>query len=147
MNDGADYIIQTADEYRRIADTIHAFNMALILDGPICIHVERYSPKRSTSANALYWQWLTVMAKHFSKKGQTFTKDDMHDLMRHRFLGYENRVIGKTELKPQLKSSASLSTREMCEYMTKIDAWAADNGCLLPRPEDNDYSEWQRAVA
>jgi len=119
----------------------------LLADGPVRVEVENVKERRSTSANALYWQWLTVMAKHFSRKGQVFTKDDMHDLMRHKFLGYEERKVGNTALQPQLKSTADLDTAKMCEYMTKLDAWCADHVCLLPRPEDNDYAQWQKAAA
>ena len=148
MNDpSAEFEIQTVPAYEHIRTLIDEATRMLLVDGPVRIICERYREKRSTSANALYWQWLTVMAKHFSRKGQSFTKDDMHDLMRHRFLGYEAKTIGKTEIQPQLKSTAELDTAQMCEYMTKIDAWCADHGCLLPRPEDNDYAEWQRAAA
>lgn len=108
---------------------------------------EPWKDKRSLNANALYWQWLTIMAEHFSRGGQLFTKDDMHDLMRHQFLGYVDRKIGRTEISQQLASTANLDTSQMHAYMSKIDAWAADHGCLLPRPEDSTYSEWQRAAA
>jgi len=118
----------------------------LLADGPVRVEVENVKERRSTSANALYWQWLTVMAKHFSRKGQVFTKDDMHDLMRHKFLGYEDKTVGKTVIAQQLKSTADLTSSGMCVYMQQIDAWAADHGCLLPRPEDNEYAEWAKAA-
>lgn len=106
-----------------------------------------WKDKRSLNANALYWQWLTIMAEHFSRGGQPFTKDDMHDLMRHQHLGYTDRVVGKTRIAQQLASTSDLDTGQMHAYMSKIDAWAADHGCLLPRPEDSTYAEWQRAAA
>ena len=147
MSESAEFEFQTLAAYKTARQLIDGGAALLLEGGPIRIVMERYREKRSTSANALYWVWLDAMAKHFSKGANKFTKDDMHDLMRHRFLGYEERVIGKTALQPQLKSTADLDTAGMCEYMTKIDAWCADHGCMLPRPEDNDYAEWQKAAA
>ena len=66
---------------------------------------------RSLEANNLYWQWLTLLAGRFSNKDKKFCKDDIHDLVRHMFLGYDNKIIGKTEILPQLKSTADLSKR------------------------------------
>lgn len=108
---------------------------------------EEWRDQRSINANNLYWQWLTLMAKHFSKGDNQFTKEDMHDLMRHRFLGYVDRKIGRTEIKQQLASTASLDTAQMYHYMCKVDAWAADHGILLPRPEDAEYAKYREAAA
>lgn len=95
--------------------------------------------KRSLDQNSLYWMWLGLMAKHFSRKAGPFSKDDMHDLMRHHHLGYVDKQISKTKIASQLKSTTDLSTKEMSEYMTKVEAWCAQNGLLLPRPEDQEH--------
>lgn len=101
---------------------------------------------RTLSQNALYWQWLDQMAKFFTGKGYPLTKDDAHDLMRHQFLGYEGKKLGKTEIKPQLKSTTDLDRGQMAEYMTMVDQWAADKGCLLPKPEDSEYTQIMREL-
>ncbi len=106
---------------------------------------EEWRDKRSLNANNLYWQWLTVMSEHFSRGGKKFSKDDMHDLMRHQFLGYTDKVVGNTVIAQQLASTASLDVSQMCHYMTKIDAWAADHGCLLPHPADSEYAKYREA--
>lgn len=93
---------------------------------------------RTLSANALYWQWMTDLANKFSVKGQLFTKDDMHDLMRHKFLGYESKTIGRTEIQNQLISTTKLSPAEFCHYMNQIDAWAVSVGVMLPTPENSE---------
>jgi hypothetical protein len=109
------------------------------------IEWEPWKEKRSLSANNLYWQWLTVLAAHFSRGGKAFSKDDMHDLMRHQFLGYVEKTIGSTTLQPLLASTTELNVTQMCHYMTKIDAWSADHGCLLPHPADGEYSKYKEA--
>ena len=96
---------------------------------------------RSISQNGLYWMWMGQLAESFnarSKDGQ-WSKDDMHDLMRHKFLGYESKTIGKTELKDILRSTTKLLKGEMHQYMTQIDAWAVDVGVFLTHPEDSEY--------
>jgi hypothetical protein len=102
--------------------------------------------KRSNDANGLYWMWMTELAKHFSNDAGSYTKDEMHDLMRHKFLGYETKVIGNTELQPQLKSTAKLNTSEFCDYMMKVDVWAQSCSVLLPRPENNLYTQYYEEV-
>lgn len=135
-------IIITDDEQKRRAiDAVMRCN----LDKPMMLELTLHKPKRTLSANALYWQWLTVMAKHFNRKAGPFSQDDMHDLMKHKFLGYDDaRRVGNTEIPAQLKSTAKLDKGEMSHFMGQIDAWAADHGCLLPRPEDNEYDQWAR---
>jgi hypothetical protein len=87
------------------------------------------------------------MADYFSIKGAQYTEDDMHDLCRHKFLGYENRKIGNTEIVSQLKSTAAgkIGKAEMSEYMHQIEVWCTELGCYLPYPEDNEYTHYRKA--
>ncbi len=119
-----------------------AFLQGMSFDRPLVVSWKNYSPTRSLSANALYWKWLSQMASHFTGRGYPLTKEDAHDLMRHQFLGYtEPRAIGRTEIPAALKSTSSLTVAEMCDYMTRVDAWAVGHGLFLVRPE---YSEYER---
>lgn len=117
-------------------------NPILAKDKKAIIKVEEYSNPRSLSANRLYWAWLKEMAAHFSKKGDKYSSEDMHDIMRHKFLGYQKaKKIGKTEISKQLKSTAKLTKSEFCYYMEKIDHWCVDHGLLLPKAE-SEYTEF-----
>jgi hypothetical protein len=124
-----------------------AYITCMELSEPVQFDWKPHKSKRSVDQNALMWQWLTHMAKHFSSKGGSFEKEDMHDLMRHKFLGYNERKIGNTELPPQLKSTTDQNVAEMHHYLSQIDMWAASCGCLLPRPEDSIYDEMCREQA
>jgi len=111
--------------------------------------------QRSHSQNGLYWQWMQQLATHFN--GRTYktssgepgtmrmSKDDAHDLMRHNFLGYEERTVGRTNLQPRLISTASLSKGEMSEYMHKVDAWSQDHGVRLTYPNEGEYAQYKEA--
>ena len=111
---------------------------------------------RSLNQNNLYWEWMTQLSKHFTGKQwrdesggvhvMRMTKDDAHDLMRHNFLGYENKTIGRTDLKPMLVSTSKLRKAEMSEYMHKIDGWAQDHGIFLTYPQGGDYAKYKEAA-
>lgn len=111
----------------------------------LCYEVEANFHHRSLNQNNLYWEWLAVLAKFFSRGKKRWSKDDMHDLMRHNFLGYENKRVGKTDLKPVLRSTSVLDKSEMSEYLNKFDAWAQDHGVFLPYPADGDYAKYKEA--
>ena len=114
-------------------------------DVPLEVVVREYKAKRSLPSNNLYWSWLNELAKYFSKKGGAFNKDDMHDLMRHQFLGYEDKKVGSTSIPQQLKTTTGLSVSKMHVYMLQIDLWATEHGCYLPRPEHSDYEKYREA--
>jgi hypothetical protein len=131
----------TRDTIYRFIDThIHK----LIEAGKVAaVNIQEYASPRSLSANALYWMWLSEMATHFSKKGTTVTKDDMHDLMRHKFLGWTKpRKVGRTEIASTLRSTKKLDKSEMMHYMEKLNMWAADHKCLLTDPIESEYRQY-----
>ena len=111
------------------------------------VSYQMWEAPRTRSQLNLYWQWMSQLATGFSRAGSVYSKDDMHDLMRHKFLGYEEKVIGHTKIKDQLKSVADgkIGKARMSEYMHQIDSWAADHGILLPSPELNEYTKYKEA--
>ena len=124
--------------------------------------VREFKAKRSLPSNALYWSWLTAMGKYFSGRKinanadcpdmdpeyeiTDFNKDDMHDLMRHKFLGYQDRKVGKATIDHQLQTTTGMSVSSMHVYMLQIDIWATEQGCYLPRPDDSDYEKYREAA-
>ena len=116
------------------------------LTRPLEVKIQPYKVKRSLDQNALYWKWMKQLADHFNTKLENpLTQEDMHDLMRHNFLGYEDKVINKTQINSQLRTTTKLTRTEFMDYMTKIDVWAQANGVLLVHPEDSDYANYKEA--
>lgn len=94
---------------------------------------------RSISQNNLFWMWMTEMANYFASKGvENSTKDQMHDLMCHKFLGSITVTVGKTQI-TRLKSLRDLDKGDMLHFLRQIDEWSADHGLLLTHPEDSEY--------
>ncbi len=154
MSDQSFVIRNTQDRERLVA-----FLCSQPLDKPLQVDWKNWSPKRSLNANALYWSWLTQLAEFFNQKEKglarkksgyeptVYDREDMHDMMRHLFLGYENRKIRNTEITQQLKSTTKLSRADFCDYMTQIDRWALSYGCFLPHPEDSEYARYLEQTA
>ena len=109
MSEGAVFDIEPTASISESLRPIGVALQMLLKSGPQRVTIETIRPHRSLSANALYWTWLDALAKHFSKGGNKFDKDAMHDLMRHKFLGYEDKTVGKTVISQQLKSTADLT--------------------------------------
>lgn len=108
----------------------------------ITIHGE----KRSLSANNLFHKWCEVGGEYFQMPGKTKEerKENMKNVFKHMFLGYENIAISeKLVIKEQLRQTRTLGKGEMCHLMDNVSSWCASKGCALPMPADNEYSKWQ----
>ena len=113
---------------------------------PCMIELKPFRYKRSLDQNSLYWMWLGEMATHFTQGTRVFTTDDMHDLMRHRFLGYtDERKVGNTVIPSQLKTTTKLNVGDMHRYLEQIDAWACERGVLLTYPDHSAYAEMKES--
>lgn len=107
---------------------------------PIELLWRPWSDRRSRSQNALYRVWCRYIG---DKVGRD--EDDVHDLLRYRFLGHEPLEIAG-EVIPRLVSTTTLTREEMSAYMLKVEVWAEDLGIHLPMPEDNDYMAYREAA-
>lgn len=107
------------------------------------LKVEVKAGNRSLDQNSLYWVWIAQITEFVNeKKGSDFNTNEMHEWMKHTFLGYEDaKVIGKVEIPIQLRSTSKLTKSEMFDYMEKIDMYWAQLGCLLVTPSDSVYAK------
>ena len=94
------------------------------------IVIRKHKKKRSLDQNALYWMWLNLLAAHFAKRGQKnelgepISKDDMHDILRHKYLGYVDieKRLGQTVItEHKLVSTAGMDKGDMHHYLSQID--------------------------
>lgn len=106
---------------------------------PVTWEPKVYRNKRSLSQNALFHVWLRELAEHFTAKGYEISEEEMKDLMKHRFLGVEDRVIHNTVIPGQLRKSRGLDPGEMMAFLDQVWAWAADHGKTLEIPADSEY--------
>lgn len=123
------------------AYAIQLLNQLAFDKHPWDIVIKRHQKQRTQKQNGLYWEWLTIIGNEIG-----YDKDDMHDLMREKFLpwhevdvwGIKRKVLTST-------SDPDFTTAMMTEYMNHIDRFAATElGIRLPHPEDKHYEELQR---
>ena len=113
-------------------------------ESPLVIKPSKYTNPRSLSQNALLHTWFNAMAKHFSQKVEV-DADQMKLLMKSKFLGTEDVIVGKTVIEGQLKQTSKLTKGEMNYFMDRVHEWAADHGVNLPIPADSEYMKLMEA--
>ena len=97
-----------------------------------------------------FWLWMKTLADYFNTKpseAKKLTKDDIHDLVCHKFLGwYEKKVAGEMRMYPVTLTKPKKKTKqEKSEFLSKIDAWAIGLGCYLPTRKDSEYQQYKEA--
>lgn len=97
---------------------------------PVLVDVSKYKKNRSQAQNRLMWKWLTIIGDHLG-----YDKEDLHDELRLK-LGYYRIVESEGKPVTILKESKKFNTKEMQDYMDKIEALAMQFGLVLPKPDD-----------
>ena len=81
----------------------------------------QYKFKRTELQNSRYWELLTEFGKYLG-----YTKDEMHDICRYKFLS--NLIEVEGEQLPLLKTTTKLTTAQMVDYQDAIERWGHDMG-------------------
>jgi len=125
-------VIERKKEKRHIVESmIVSFFSEHDVDKAI-IEIMEDKDSRSTKQNKLYWEWIgTVISPELG-----YTKDEVHMLLRDKFLGYNEVTTKKGETIRELKSTTKLKVGEFKDYLEAIDMFVAEYGIILPRPED-----------
>ena len=111
---------------------------------PLSLTPKKYVHPRTLSQNALLHLWFDTMAAHFSKKVDT-NAEQMKALMKYKFLGTEDVIVGNTVIEGQLRHTSKLDKGEMMHFMNQIHEWAADHGVNLPIPAESEYMKTMRS--
>jgi hypothetical protein len=87
--------------------------------------------KRSNPQNARLWLLYHALSEKLPVRGQTFSADTWHVWAKTKFLGADDVILpsGKTLTLP--RSTAQLDVAEFADYMTKLEAWANEQGVFL----------------
>ena len=84
------------------------------------IRIRARSNNRSKEQNSLYWKWIDILSKEIG-----FTKDEMHELIKYKFLK-RNVVDDKGVESVVLKSTTTLSVKEFALLMNDLLYWSSD---------------------
>jgi NinB protein len=88
---------------------------------PLVCHIFPESSKRSLEQNRYYWRLLTDIADNAWVFGRQFHKDAWHEEFRMTFLPKLETPTGYCAV-----STASLSVKDMAEYISKIEVYACE---------------------
>ncbi len=107
------------------------FLQGLTLAKPWRVTIAPYVNNRSRDQNALYWKWLGTIAKETGND-----TDELHSLFKRKYLPpIFVDVCG--EVVETRRSTTRLNTKDMSDYMTQVEAFAATTlGIILPHPDD-----------
>lgn len=100
---------------------------------------------RTLSQNALMHVWFKDISTYFTERNYPLTPEQAKDLMKYRFLGTEDRVIGQTVIKDQLRHTRDLSKGEETQFLSQIQEWAQDKGLTLTCRADCEYMKLMEA--
>jgi len=103
----------------------------------IDVTTEKHREKRSINQNKYYWGVVIELLCHGEdgKGGTGYSTDEMHELVRGKFLAEEKKV-GK-DIIHYSRSTTSLKTNEFETLMTKIREWAsAELEIFVPLPNE-----------
>lgn len=92
-------------------------------------------PTRTNSQNRLYWKWVNAIRLHIlDSTGKAFSSDEVHEFFKSKFLPSREVEIGG-EVRNCKGSTAALNTKDMAEYMDRIDNFCVESLQLyLPYP-------------
>lgn len=99
--------------------------------------IREHRSSRSLAQNRLMWSWNRQIATHLEETmGEIHSDEAIHAYLKQTFLPMQVAKI-RGEVVRERKSTAKLNTKEMSEYMEKVDMWASrDLGLVLDHPDD-----------
>lgn len=97
----------------------------LDLDG-VTVTVERYSARRSVSANRRYWAIVGQLADHVG-----YTKDELHEALLCEYSGSSVIRFRQYEIRRPLQRSSKLSTKDFSALMEIAERWCAEAGVVM----------------
>jgi len=98
---------------------------------PYKITIVEDRDSRTNRQNRFYWGTVVnTLAAHTG-----YTADEMHELIKTKFLGTDLCVQSTGEVIRIPRSTAILNTKEFGEFLEEVIAWAVtDMGCYIPHP-------------
>ena len=115
----------TEQDRQGLIEFINKLDLSRIFYWEIKKHVKR----RSISQNSLYWLWLTCIQDETGNE-----RNDLHEYFKGRLL--TAKYIDVFDNSIMIKSTKGLTTAQFKEYLDMIQASMAQEGIVLPDPND-----------
>jgi hypothetical protein len=106
---------------------------AVSLEKPLEVEWQTYRKRRSLNQNSLMWKWINELADRVSDDSG-HTSQEIHEYFKAQFLSPRIIEIGGKTI--EIRTTTTLNTAEMHDYMERIYQWSATQGYYLPLPEE-----------
>jgi hypothetical protein len=108
-----------------IAKELHSFN-----NKRVEISIDKIKSSRSIQQNRLWWLYVTIIAKETG-----YGKDELHAIMKYKFLKKELVNESTGEVYEYIGSTAKLSKGDFVDLIENLIRWAAETlNIVLPAP-------------
>lgn len=104
----------------------------------LSVEVKKWVDKRSIKQNSTYFMWLGEIAKQVNRRTDSSVDPEyLHEYFKGIYCPVRTVQLGDKTI--SIKSTKRLDKGEMFNYMTKIEAWAAERKIILTVPYGSDY--------
>ena len=112
--------------------------LSMSLDKPVEITIKEYVKNRSHAQNRLMHDWFNKMSEHyFLTTGEFYAPLAWKELLKEKFLGFDMIELPDGTIKAITKHTSDCNTKELTEFLEKIDYYAVTElGLMLPKPDD-----------
>ena len=98
---------------------------------------------------AVFWIWAAQMAKAFTTEEESYTPEDIHDILCNNFFGWtDEKLIGNTLIKPRLITLTwpeRKTKKRMIALLLQIEEWAQDRGVFLKTQRNSEYMQYKES--
>lgn len=96
------------------------------------ITIQKLKSTRSLQQNRLWWLYMTIISKEIG-----YTKEEIHEICKFKFLKREKVDEITGEVFPYLESTTKLSKSDFADMVNDLIQWSAETfGISLPLPNE-----------
>lgn len=122
------YIGNSREKLLKVLSALGSFLIRPADDYELVLREHRRA--RSSEQNKRYWALVGEIAAQ-PVRGQRFVADAWHEYFKGKFIGKEEIKLPNGEIFNRPISTTTLDVLQFGEYMTQVEAWAAEHGILL----------------
>lgn len=119
-------------------EKVRSYLMSLSLDKPVIITIDEYVKNRTNAQNRLMHQWFNKISEHyFLTAGEAYAPLAWKEMLKEKFLGFDMIEMPDGSVKAITKHTSDCNTKELTEFLEKVDYYAVTElGLMLPKPDD-----------
>lgn len=128
------FILKNDSDTSKVIDFLNN----LSFENALKISIVEHKQTRSSAQNRLMHLWFNHISEHYQQAtGEAFTPMAFKELFKRQFLGFDLIDLPDGQVIAKTKSTVSCNTKELTDFLQKIEAWAlTEINCHLPHPDD-----------